>query len=208
MSPDVGSEKASANPNSLIYFGGISVHGPSRTMREQPEKAFFGPESADGGLARPREVKRWRSIAKAISWRAVGSFDTFILSFLLITYVGPLFGLTNTEEEAAKAASYIAVTEILTKLVIYYVHERIWGKLRWGIVAANGRRRETTARSATKTATFRTVASLDTLLLAWIFTGNIGTAVSIGGLEIFTKMALYFVHERIWAKLNFGIVET
>jgi uncharacterized membrane protein len=175
-------------------------------MREQAEKPFFGPESPSLDPPNPPEIMAWRSVAKAISWRTIGSIDTLILSYLLITYVGPHFGLEHSQGEAAKAAGYIAITEVVTKLFIYYFHERGWEKLRWGTSVVNGRHRETHKRSATKTATFRTIASLDTMLLAWIFTDNIGTAMSIGGLEIVSKVVLYFVHERIWSILPFGIV--
>ena len=43
------------------------------------------------------------------------------------------------------------------------------------------------------------------MFLAWFFTGNLGTEISIGGLEVFTKPVLYFFHERIWSRLTFGI---
>jgi uncharacterized membrane protein len=69
----------------------------------------------------------------------------------------------------------------------------------------DGSRVETRSRTATKTATWRTIASLDTFMLALLFTGNVGTAVSIGGIEIFTKLFLYFLHERIWVRIRFGI---
>ena len=36
-------------------------------------------------------IKPWRSVAKAISWRTVGTIDTLILSYVLITYLGPIF---------------------------------------------------------------------------------------------------------------------
>lgn len=49
------------------------------------------------------------------------------------------------------------------------------------------------------------IASLDTFVLAWAFTGSVATAASIGGLEVFTKLVLYFFHERIWARLSFGL---
>lgn len=174
-------------------------------MREQPEKPFFGPESPKLDPPNPPEIKAWRSVAKAISWRTIGTLDTFFLSYLMITYVGPYFGLEHTQSEAATAASYIAITEVITKLFIYFFHERAWAKVQWGTLVVDGRRRETNGRSATKTATFRTIASLDTMLLAWIFTGSMATALSIGGLEIFTKMILYFIHERVWSILPFGI---
>lgn len=45
------------------------------------------------------------------------------------------------------------------------------------------------------------------MLLAWFFTGSVATAISIGGSEVFTKLVLYFVYERIWARLPFGIVQ-
>ena len=72
----------------------------------------------------------------------------------------------------------------------------------------DGKRRETHTRTATKTTTWRVLASLDTMVLAYIFTGNITTAISIGGFEVITKLILYYFHERIWFKLPFGIVHT
>jgi sulfate adenylyltransferase large subunit len=59
-----------------------------------------------------------RSIAKAVSWRATGSVDTFVISFV-ITGSG---GLAGT----------IAVTEIATKILFYYFHERLWALVPWG----------------------------------------------------------------------------
>ncbi len=59
-----------------------------------------------------------RSLAKAISWRATGSVDTFFVSWLI----------TGN----AVFAGSIAVTEIVTKVVLYYLHERAWTRVRWG----------------------------------------------------------------------------
>ncbi len=175
-------------------------------MRDAPEKPIFGPENPKLDPKNPPRIKASRSIAKAVSWRVVGTIDTLILSYLLITYLGPMFGMDNTEGEALQAASYIAITEVATKMVFYFLHERLWVWLTWGTSVVDGKRKETVARSTTKTATWRTIASLDTMFLAWFFTGNIATAVSIGGLEVFTKLILYFFHERVWSKLPFGIV--
>lgn len=175
-------------------------------MREAAEPPIFGPESAALAPSHFPRVTRSRHLAKAVSWRIVGSIDTLVLSFLLITFVGPLFGLEHDRGEAIKAASTIAVTEVATKMLLYYLHEHGWEKLRWGIVLKGQRRTESYRRSTTKTATWRVLASLDTMVLAWFFTGNIATAVSIGGMEVFTKLALYFVHERVWSRLPFGVV--
>ena len=175
-------------------------------MKEHPEHLVFGPEIPALAPKSAPEIKNWRSIAKAISWRTVGSLDTLLLSYLMITYIGPYFGLEQSPGEAVKAASYIAITEVVTKILFYYFHERFWVWVKWGASVVDGQRKETYRRTTTKTFTFRTIATLDTILLAWFFTGSIETALSIGGLEIFTKLMLYFFHERLWAKLPFGIV--
>ncbi|MGI8943197.1 MAG: DUF2061 domain-containing protein [Qipengyuania sp.] len=175
-------------------------------MREHPEQPIFGPETPKADPPNPPRIKASRSIAKAISWRTIGTLDTLILSYLLITYLGPMLGLETSQGEAVETATYIAVTEVATKMVLYFLHERLWSWLQWGTSVVNGRRKELYRRSTTKTATWRTIASLDTMILAYIFTGNIGTAISIGGLEIFTKLILYFIHERVWSNIGFGIV--
>ncbi len=60
-----------------------------------------------------------RSFAKAISWRVIGSVDTFLLSWFFTA--------------SAAAAGAIASTEVLTKMVLYYVHERAWNAFGWGV---------------------------------------------------------------------------
>ncbi|MEK6828599.1 MAG: DUF2061 domain-containing protein [Nanoarchaeota archaeon] len=60
-------------------------------------------------------------------------------------------------------------------------------------------------RHILKTITWRIVGTLDTMVLAWIISGNPMTGLKIGGLELFTKMLLYYLHERVWYKSDFGI---
>lgn len=60
-------------------------------------------------------------------------------------------------------------------------------------------------RHIAKTVTWRIVGTLDTILLGWIITGNATVGLKIGGVEIITKMILYFIHERIWFKMNLGL---
>ncbi len=59
-----------------------------------------------------------RSLVKAASWRLLGSIDTFLLSW---------FFTGNP-----KAAGAIALTEVVTKVLLYYFHERIWSSIHWG----------------------------------------------------------------------------
>jgi uncharacterized membrane protein len=82
-----------------------------------PDHDQAGP--ADGRRrARPIPESRVRSIAKAVSWRVVGSLDTLVLSYL---FTGNVL-----------IAGSIASTETVTKTVLYYLHERGWGLIRLG----------------------------------------------------------------------------
>ncbi|NJB36132.1 MULTISPECIES: DUF2061 domain-containing protein [Flavobacteriaceae] len=59
-----------------------------------------------------------RSIAKSISWRIVGTIDTVIISWIV----------TGT----LTLAFSIGLIELVTKMVLYFFHERIWNSISWG----------------------------------------------------------------------------
>jgi uncharacterized membrane protein len=59
-----------------------------------------------------------RSLAKAVSWRLTGTIDTFVISFIITGRVS--------------LAGSIAGTELLTKILLYYLHERVWSRISWG----------------------------------------------------------------------------
>lgn len=59
-------------------------------------------------------------------------------------------------------------------------------------------------RSIAKTISWRTLGTLDTILIAWIVIGKLEFAVTIGGVELFTKIILYYFHERTWNRIKFG----
>ncbi len=60
-------------------------------------------------------------------------------------------------------------------------------------------------RHVAKTVTWRIVGTVDTMLIGWLITGNPITGLKIGGIELITKMILYYFHERIWYKMNLGL---
>lgn len=76
-----------------------------------------------------------RSLAKAVSWRALGSIDTFLL------------GLFFTHD--LKAAGAIASTEVVTKIALYFGHERLWAQFGWGLTPEANT--ETTSTPAAET---------------------------------------------------------
>ncbi|UFX48711.1 DUF2061 domain-containing protein [Bradyrhizobium sp. 41S5] len=63
---------------------------------------------------------------------------------------------------------------------------------------------ESHTRSILKAVSWRTLGTLDTFAISWFMTGKVALAGSIAGLEIVTKIAWYYVHERVWAVVPFG----
>jgi len=60
-------------------------------------------------------------------------------------------------------------------------------------------------RHIAKTITWRLIATGTTIILAWLISGDPMIGLQVGGWEFFIKMLLYYVHERAWYKVNFGI---
>ena len=141
------------------------------------------------------KINRKRHIAKTITWRLIGSLDTLVLA----TY------FTDDWE----IGGWIAFTEVITKTILYYFHERIWYSLNWKNVKHNRSLQigPNKKRHLSKTITWRFLGTLDTMLLSWLFTGNPLTGVKIISAELITKMVLYYVHERIWFASNFGVIK-
>lgn len=63
---------------------------------------------------------------------------------------------------------------------------------------------EKATRSIVKALSWRIVGTIDTILISWIITGKIALALSIGLIEVITKMLLYFFHERVWNLIKWG----
>lgn len=79
-----------------------------------------------------------RSLAKAFSWRVTGSIDTMLLSWF---FTGDL-----------TIAAAIGLTEVVTKMVLYYLHERAWNRIPLGRADADTRDTKAKAlRTATET---------------------------------------------------------
>jgi uncharacterized membrane protein len=123
-----------------------------------------------------------RHIVKTLSWRLVGTLDTLFLSWFISgdLYVGIKIG----------------GFELISKMVLYYFHEQLW--FRSSIISTN-------KRHLLKTFTWRAIGTLDTIIIGWLITVNPLTALKIGASEVFSKMLLYFLHEKLWYKINYGL---
>ena len=64
--------------------------------------------------------------------------------------------------------------------------------------------KEKRKRSIVKAISWRVTGTLDTFVVSYIITGKVTVAISIGIIEVFTKMILYYFHERTWNKIKFG----
>ncbi len=62
-------------------------------------------------------------------------------------------------------------------------------------------------RSLVKAISWRVTGTCDTILISFLITGKVSHAFSIGFVELFTKIALYYAHERIWNRLSFGRIK-
>lgn len=137
-----------------------------------------------------RDKSYKRHLAKTITWRLVGTADTILLAWIISG--DPFTGLK------------IGFAEVITKMLLYYLHERLWFRVKLGI-KENGD--DSKKRHLAKTVSWRVVGTLDTMALAWIITGNPLTGMKIGFAEVITKMILYYFHERAWYRVDFGIKE-
>ncbi len=64
-------------------------------------------------------VERKRHLAKALTWRFLGSIGTVVIAYIATgdTHVSVSIGLLDT----------------VAKIGFYYVHERAWYRIKWGI---------------------------------------------------------------------------
>ena len=61
-------------------------------------------------------------------------------------------------------------------------------------------------RHVLKTLTWRIIGTIDTILLGWLISGDPRIGLTIGSLELVTKMILYYLHERMWYNIDFGVI--
>jgi uncharacterized membrane protein len=107
--------RAAERAPSLGPPGAPSLLRP-RPARQAPAGTGHPLKAASRGI---RPARSWhRSLAKTFSWRLFATIDTFIISYLVTgSYVW--------------AGSIISI-EVMTKMALYFVHERAWGYARWG----------------------------------------------------------------------------
>ena len=66
--------------------------------------------------------------------------------------------------------------------------------------------KESRLRSVLKAASWRVLATLTTIVIAWAVLGDVKAALKIGAVEVVAKLVVYYLHERAWAMVPLGTV--
>ncbi len=143
-------------------------------------------------------MKHSRSLFKALSWRAFGTAGTVLLSWIFTGSLDVSLGIGSVD--------------FFTKILLYYLHERIWLALPWarGIVKSEEHsvQIERPCRSIAKGVSWRITGTFDTVVVAFVFTGDYSKAMNIGATEFITKVFFYYIHERLWQRIPLGFVRS
>lgn len=134
---------------------------------------------------------RKRHIAKTFTWRLIATATTFLLTLFFF----------RDDPNSAEKASWVAIAEVIIKMIIYYYHERIWFMTKVKLSSA--------VRHLLKTITWRVIASITTFVLAYLIFKEdpeaMEKATGIALVESILKMFFYYVHERAWHTSKFGL---
>tara|TARA_Y100001954_G_C15743715_1_gene569889 strand:+ start:388 stop:825 length:438 start_codon:yes stop_codon:yes gene_type:complete len=123
-----------------------------------------------------------RHLAKTFTWRFFATCDTVIIGYIVTgSFVSGL---------------QIGIYEIFTKMFLYYLHERLWYKSRF---------KNPKIRHILKTFSWRFIGTIDTIIISFFVTGNLLFGAKIGIIETITKMILYYLHEKLWYRVNYGL---
>ncbi len=123
-----------------------------------------------------------RSIAKSITWRIIGSVDTFLLSVLISSNIS--YGFS------------ISFIEIVTKTVLYYFHERVW---------FNSRIKNSKIRHLIKPFSWRVIATTDTFIISALIFDDYTMGIQLISFELVTKIILFYIHDKLWYLSKFGL---
>lgn len=118
-----------------------------------------------------------RALAKTISWRIIASVLTITI----------IYGLSR---DIVAAVSIVGV-EFFTKIFLYWAHEKSWSFINKPVKGSK-------LRSLIKTASWRVIASIDTLFLVLLVTKEPVWAGSAALIESIAKTIGYYLHERVW----------
>ncbi len=135
--------------------------------------------------------KVFRSIVKSITWRIIGTS-----SLIAVTY----FFTKNFDLSVA-----IGGIDIISNLILYFVHERVWERISWGrsffdqLTFTDNKK-----RSFAKSISWRILATLYLMVVSYILTDKLFVSVAISLTDAILNIIEYYLHERVWNLFKFG----
>ena len=134
-----------------------------------------------------KKESRYRSIIKALSWRMIATLTTVLIAFVV----------TRDTSISLK----IGFFEFIIKLILYYLHERLWLRVK----LSDGHQVKTSAF------TWRLIATITIFIIAYFTLGieyeNIfSVAITIASIEFISKISIYILHERVWFSVPIGTI--
>lgn len=133
-----------------------------------------------------------RSIWKVISWRVL----------LTISHVVNGFVVTGSWTTGIQIAGLAAVINSL----LFWLHERSWNRLQWNRKPEDVVFTEGNPRTLGKIVSWRVLITMSNFVIPFIMTGSWGSAAMFLGLATIVNMILFYVHERVWNRINNGKV--
>ena len=133
-----------------------------------------------------------RSILKTISYRIIGFINTFLISFFVISHSSDYYDVA--------LPFYISLIILILKMITYYFHERVWNLYKFGRIDKFVLR----LRSFFKALTWRIAASTITFISVILLTSNLDWTKSIVIYELMNGVIIYYIHERVWNKIQWG----
>lgn len=139
-------------------------------------------------------TEQWnRGIIKDITWLLIASTNTILIAWLITGQIS--------------LALEIGGAEVFIKIVFLYLHERFWSKIDYGMEEAktgNNKmaRKAERFRSILKGITWRSIGTINLVIITTALTGNYKIAVVLGLLTVSSRIVLYFIHYLIWNKID------
>ena len=131
-----------------------------------------------------------RSITKMITYKL-----SVLIEGSLVTYL-----ITGNLELSILLQS----TKQFIMLFAYYFHERIWDKISWG---RNINDEDSNKRSISKMISYKILIIIIGLSVTYALTGDLTLTLLITASKNITSAIVYYIHERIWAKSKWGMIE-
>jgi len=175
----------------------------------QPDKPYFikiGTKRLPGALARPEHAIDIATLGQ----KSAATLEMNEIGVCDVALDAP--AAFDSYAENRETGSFIVIDRMTNNTVGMGLILDAGGDPRaarrppWFRVARrNARSRERSWRSLAKAASWRSVGTIDTLVLAYIFTGSAAISFAIGSMEVATKTVLYYLHERTWARVRAGV---